>query len=236
MSRVVWDDTGNKKYELGTDRGVLYPVDDQGNYSNGVPWDGLRSINEAPSGAEETALYANNGKYGGLYSAEEFSFTIGAYTSPKEFDVCDGTVALAPGFYATQQDRRRFGMTYRTLIGNDTENMNHGYKVHIVYGATPSPTERDHSTVNESPEAEELNWECKTIPVPIPGGKPSAHFILDSTIVPPEVLAAIEDILYGTDADGNEEGTPPTILLPARILELYNELTSTTGGSENTNG
>lgn len=217
---LSWDDSGNKIYETGTDRGVLYPLDANGTYPAGVAWDGLRSITESPSGAEETALYANNSKYGGLYSAEEFSFTIGAYTSPSEFDVCDGTAEIATGVYAGQQTRSKFGMTYRTLMGNDTNGMEYGYKIHLVYGATASPSEHSHSTVNESPEAEELSWECKTTPVPVPNKKPSAHIIIKSTEVTAEKLAALEAILYGTAASGNTAAVAARLPLPTEIISL----------------
>lgn len=217
---LSWDDSGNKIYETGTDRGVLYPLDTNGTYPAGVAWDGLRSITESPSGAEETALYANNAKYGGLYSAEEFSFTIGAYTSPAEFDACDGTAEIATGVYAGQQTRSKFGMTYRTLMGNDTNGMEYGYKLHLVYGATASPSEHSHSTVNESPEAEELSWECKTTPVPVPNKKPSAHIIIKSTEVTAEKLAALEAILYGTAASGNTAAVPARLPLPTELITI----------------
>lgn len=217
---LKWDEAGDKKYELGTDRGVLYPIDSNGAYPSGVAWDGLRSITESPSGAEETALYANNAKYGGIYSAEEFSFTIGAYTSPEEFDACDGTLSIATGVYATQQPRAKFGMSYRTLIGNDTDGMEHGYKLHLVYGATASPSEHSHSSVNESPEAEELSWECKTTPVPVPNKKPSAHIIIVSTEVAAEKLTALEAILYGTAASGNTQAVAARLPLPTELATI----------------
>lgn len=214
MAKLVWDDSGNQLYETGTDRGVLYLADDKGAYPKGVAWDGLRSITESPSGAEETALWANNHKYGSLYSAEEFAFTIGAYTSPEEFDVCDGTVELAKGFSAGQQTRAKFGMTYRTLIGNDIKGTDYGYKIHFVYGATASPSEHSHSSVNESPEAEELSWECKTVPVAVEGYKPSAHFVINSTKIDKAKLDDIEAIIYGGDE------TEPRLPLPADIIKL----------------
>lgn len=214
MAKLVWDDSGNQLYETGTDRGVLYLADDKGAYPKGVAWDGLRSITESPSGAEETALWANNHKYGSLYSAEEFAFTIGAYTSPEDFDACDGTVELAKGFSAGQQTRAKFGMTYRTLIGNDIKGTDYGYKIHFVYGATASPSEHSHSSVNESPEAEELSWECKTVPVAVEGYKPSAHFVINSTKIDKAKLDAIEAIIYGSDE------TEPRLPLPADIIKL----------------
>ena len=218
MAALTWDETGNKLYETGTDRGVLFPYDTtQRTYGNGVAWDGLRSFNESPSGAEETALYANNGKYGSLRSAEEFEYTIGAYTSPVEFDECDGTKEIAPGAYATQQNRKMFGFAVRTLVGNDTDNTDYGYKIHLCYGSTAAPTSRDHSTVNDSPEAEELSWECKTTPVTVPGGKPSAHLIIRSWIISAAALEAIEAYLYG---DANHEARLP---LPADVIRIIAE-------------
>ena len=212
---LVWDDAGNQIYETGTDRGVLYVMNSSGAYPEGVAWDGLRSISENPSGAEETALWANNHKYGSLYSTEEFAFTIGAYTSPEEFDACDGTAEIATGVTVGQQNRAKFGMSYRTLIGNDVDGTDHGYKIHLVYGATASPSERSHSTVNESPEAEELSWECKTVPVAVSGKKPTSHIIIDSTKADPAKLAALEAKLYGTSGTG---GATPYLPLPAEVI------------------
>lgn len=209
---LTWDDTGNQLFETGTDRGVLYPIGDSGTYPTGVAWNGLRSVTESPSGAEETALWANNHKYGSLYSEEEFGFTIGAYTSPEEFDACDGTLEIATGVTAGQQPRKKFGMTYRTLIGNDTNGMNHGYKLHLVYGATASPSERSHSSVNESPEAEELSWECKTVPVAVAGFKPTSHLVIDSTKANATKLATLEGILYGSGS------TAARLPLPAEVI------------------
>lgn len=212
---LVWDNAGNQIYETGTDRGVLYVMNSSGAYPEGVAWDGLRSITESPSGAEETPLWANNHKYGSLYSAEEFGFTIGAYTSPEEFDACDGTISIADGVTAGQQIRKKFGLSYRTLIGNDVDGTDHGYKIHLVYGATASPSERSHSTVNESPEAEELSWECKTVPVAVANLKPTSHIIIDSTKADPTKLAALEAKLYGTGGTG---GTTPHLPLPAEVI------------------
>lgn len=212
---LVWDDSGNQIYETGTDRGVLYVMNNSGAYPEGVAWDGLRSVTESPSGAEETALWANNHKYGSLYSAEEFAFTIGAYTSPEEFDACDGTAEVATGVTVGQQNRAKFGMSYRTLIGNDVAGTDYGYKIHLVYGATASPSERSHSSVNESPEAEELSWECKTVPVAVAGFKPAAHMVIDSTKADATKLAALEAKLYGTGGTG---GNTPYLPLPAEVI------------------
>ena len=218
MAALVWDETGDKLYETGTDRGVLYPYDTANKgYGNGVAWDGLRSFNESPSGAEETALYANNDKYGSLRSAEQFDYTLGAYTSPVEFDECDGTVEIAKGAYATQQNRKMFGFSVRTLVGNDTEGTNFGYKIHFCYGSTAAPTSRDHSTTNDSPEAEELSWECKTTPVPVPGFKKCAHLVIRSWTISEEALAALEAYIYG---DATHDARLP---LPADVIRIIGE-------------
>jgi hypothetical protein len=217
MSKIVWDEIGKKTYHTGVDRGVLYTQVD-GKYAKGVGWNGLTGVNESPSGAEETPLWANNAKYGSLYSAEEFGFTITAYQSPEEFDACDGTLEIFPGVSITQQDRASFGFTYRNLVGNDTEKNAYGYDIHLVYGATATPSEKDHCTVNESPEAEELSWECSTVPVPVSGKKPTAHIVIHSNrMTTPEAkakLAKLEDILYGTD---NAE---PRLPLPDEVKTL----------------
>lgn len=194
---LVWDEIGKKLYETGVDRGVLYPMQGEA-YGEGEAWNGLMSVDEQPSGAEPTPLYANNRKYIELLSAEEFGMTIGAYTFPAGFRQCIGVAEIAPGVYVAQQNRVPFGFTYRTLIGNDTEKTAHGYKIHLVYNATAKPTEKNNKTVNESPEASELSWECSTVAVDIPGFSPAAHIEIDSTLIAKEKLEAIEKILYGS--------------------------------------
>lgn len=216
--KLVWDQVGEKVYETGVDRGVLYPMVDSA-YGAGEAWNGLMSVNEQPSGAEPTPLYANNRKYLELLSAEEFGMTIGAYTFPKGFRPCIGIKELAPGVYVTQQERVPFGMSYRTLIGNDTKKNAYGYKIHLVYGATAKPSEKNNNTVNESPEASELSWECSTTAVDIPGCAPSAHIEIDSTTIPSEKLAAIEAILYGSET-------------AAARLPMPNELAQLLGNAE----
>lgn len=196
-SRLVWDDTGKKFYETGTDRGVLY-LNKGGAYTGGVAWNGLTGVTESPSGAEATALYANNGKYINLYSAEEFGATITAYTYPDEFMECDGSQEIAKGVSVSQQTRTPFGFTYRTLVGNDSDGQNHGYKLHMVYGATASPSEKAYATVNDSPEAIEFSWEVTTTPVNVTGKQPTAQLIIDSTKADPTKLAELENILYGS--------------------------------------
>lgn len=196
--KLVWDQVGEKVYETGVDRGVLYPMVD-GVYADGEAWNGLMSVDEQPSGAEPTPLYANNKKYLELMSAEDFGMTIGAYTFPAGFRQCLGVKELAPGVYVSQQNHVPFGMTYRTLIGNDTKKNAYGYKIHLVYGATAKPAEKSNKTVNESPEAAEMSWECSTTPVEVPNCEPAAHIEIDSTTIPAEKLAAIEAILYGSE-------------------------------------
>lgn len=196
-SRLVWDDTGKKLYETGTDRGVLY-LNEGGAYTGGVAWNGLTGVTESPSGAEATALYANNGKYINLYSAEEFGATITAYTYPDEFMECDGSQEIAQGVTVGQQTRTPFGFTYRTLVGNDSDGQNHGYKLHVVYGATASPSEKAYATVNDSPEAIEFSWEVTTTPVNVTGKQPTAQLTIDSTKADPTKLAELENILYGS--------------------------------------
>ena len=220
MSKVVWDKTGERYYETGVKNGVLYVVDNTGNYGKGVAWNGLTKVTESPSGAEATPLYADNIKYLNLMSAEEFGFTIEAYTYPDEFAACDGSSEIATGITIGQQSRKTFGFCYRTENGNDTLGTDYGYKIHIVYGATASPSSKDYQTINDSPEAISLSWEVKTTPVEvtteIDGNKPkpTATLIIDSTKVDKTKLKSIEDKLYGTEAE------EPTLLLPDEIVAL----------------
>lgn len=198
--RLVWDPVGEHYYETGTDRGVLFVRGDDGSYGTGVAWNGLTGVNQSPSGAESTPLYANNKKYLNLISDEDFGFTISAYQSPEEFDVCDGQAELVKGVTASQQERKTFGLAYRTLIGNDTKGTNFGYKIHLVYGATASPSSKEYKTVNQDKEAMELSWECTTIPVESAKlNKPTAHITIDSTKVSKENLKKLEDCLYGSE-------------------------------------
>lgn len=220
MARVVWDDVGEKRYELGVDRGMLYPTLANA-YTTGVPWNGLTGMTESPSGAEANKNYADNIEYANILSAEEFAGTIEAFTFPDEFKACDGYAEIADGVVIGQQNRAKFGFSYRTKIGNDTEGQDLGYKIHIVYGAQASPSERSYSTVNDSPELTSLSWEISTTPVPVPGHKPSATMIIDSTKVTADKLKAIEDILYGTDGSGDSDaGTEPRLPMPAEIIQI----------------
>ena len=198
MSRIVWDATGERLYETGVDRGVLYPQV-TGAYPKGVAWNGLTNVTESPSGAEATPLYADNIKYLNLYSAEEFGATIEAYMYPEEFEACDGSASIANGVTVGQQTRQAFGLCYRTVVGNDTEGEAHGYKLHLIYGAVASPSEKAYGTINDSPEAITFSWEVTTTPVNVTGMKPTACVIIDSPKADPEKLSALEDILYGKD-------------------------------------
>lgn len=198
MSRIVWDQSGDRLYETGVDHGVLFPVENNV-YGMGVPWNGLTQVTESPSGAEATALYADNIKYLNLMSAEDFGATIEAYTYPDEFAECDGSAAVSTGVMIGQQERKAFGLAYRTKVGND-QNDNLGYKIHLLYGAKASPSERAYSTVNDSPEAITFSWELTTTPVNVAGRKPTALLTVDSTKVTEANLKKFEDILYGIDA------------------------------------
>lgn len=213
MSKLVWDQTGERLYETGVKMGVLY-VQEAGAYPKGVAWNGLTAVTESPSGAEATPLYADDIKYLNLMSAEEFGGTIEAYTYPEEFGVCDGTAALAEGVYLGQQPRKTFGMCYRTVVGNDTEMNDHGYKLHLIYGALAAPSEKAYATINDSPEAITFSWEFTTTPVNVDGFKPTACITIDSTKVDAEKLAALEAKLYGSES---EEAMLP---LPSEIATL----------------
>lgn len=215
MPKLTWDQVGERLYETGVDHGVLYPQGSSGAYETGVAWNGLVSVTESPTGAEPSPQYADNIKYLNLVSAEEFGFTIEAFMSPEEFDVCDGSAELAQGALITQQTRKPFGFSYRTKIGNDTEGTDHGYKIHLVYGAMASPSDKTRSTVNESPEAVTLSWECTTTPVEVAGFKPTAHVIIDSTLANPTKLAELEKKLYGDDNTGT-----PTLPLPGEVKAM----------------
>ena len=214
MSKLTWDQTGKKKYQTGIQKCVLYVQSDGGTYPKGVAWSGVTGVNEAPSGAEPTAIYADDTKYLSLMSAEDFSATITAYDTPEEFDECDGSAETAPGVTVAQQARKSFGLCYRTAIGNDVKQNKFGYKLHIIYGALAKPSGRDYKTVNESPEAIELSYEMSTTPVSVDGMNPTAKLVIDSTKADPEKLKALEDILYGS-AD-----TEARLPLPDEITTL----------------
>ena len=200
MSKLVWDQTGEREYETGVKNGVLYVQGEGGTYPKGVAWNGLISVTESPSGAEATALYADDIKYLNLMSNEEFGATIEAYMSPEEFDQCDGTASIATGVSIGQQKRKTFGMAYKTTIGNDVDGNDYGYKIHLIYGALAAPSEKAYSTINDSPEAMTLSWEVSTTPVTVDGFKPTATVVIDSTKVDKKKLTALEDILFGTES------------------------------------
>lgn len=213
MSKIVWDQTGERLYETGVNHGVLY-IPTSGTYSKGVAWNGLTAVTESPSGAEATALYADDIKYLNLMSAEEFACTIEAYTYPDEFAECDGSASLVAGVNIGQQPRKTFGLCYRTTIGNDTDGNAHGYKLHMVYGCLASPSEKAYATINDSPEANTFSWEVSTTPVNVTGHKPTAFLTIDSTKADPTKLTALEDILYGKDQ------VEPRLPLPDEIATL----------------
>lgn len=212
--RLKWDQTGEKTYETGVSNGVLYPQKSDGSYDHGVAWNGLSSVNESPSGAEPTKIYADNIAYLTLISAEEFGATVEAYTYPDEFAECDGSAEVADGVTVGQQDRKPFGMAYKTIVGNDTEKNAHGYKLHVIYGATAAPSEKSYGTVNDSPEAITFSWELSTTPVEVADHKPTASITIDSTKADKEKLKALEDILFGS------EESEARLPLPDEIITL----------------
>lgn len=237
MSKLKWDQTGERRYETGCDHGVLYPMKN-GAYSTGVEWNGLITVTESPSGSESNPLWADNMKYLDLTSAEEFGASIECYTYPDEWAACNGEAELAKGVILGQQRRYPFGMSYRTKVGNDTEGEDYGFKIHLIYGAKSSPSEKSYSTVNDSPEAITFSYELTTTPVPVSGKddngkpfKPVAHLAIDSTKTDPAKIEALEKILYGTDAvtgveeDGSDsvEATEPRLPLPDELREIFAE-------------
>lgn len=214
MAKLVWDQTGERFYETGTKNGVLYVRDEDGTYPEGVAWNGLISVTQSPSGAEPTALWADDIKYLNLISAEEFGATIEAYTYPEEFEACDGSAAIAPGVTIGQQKRKVFGLSYKTVIGNDVDENDYGYKIHLIYGAIAAPSEKAYTSINDSPEAITFSWEISTTPVEVQGYKPTAILTIDSTKVDATKLAELEAILYGDEE--NEASLP----LPDEVVAL----------------
>ena len=197
MPKLTWDNTGERIFETGVKQGVLYPIQSDGKYTKGVAWNGLTAVTESPSGAEATALYADDIKYLNLLSNEEFGATIEAYTYPDEFAECDGSASLAEGVSIGQQPRKTFGLCYRTTIGNDVEGNDYGYKLHLVYGCLAAPSEKGYSTINDNPDAITFSWEVSTTPVNVEGFKPTSQITIDSTKADPTKLAALEAVLYG---------------------------------------
>lgn len=213
MSRLVWDQTGERIYETGAKMGVLYPQE-SGAYPKGVAWNGLISVTESPSGAEPNPLFADDIKYLNLMSAEDFNATVEAYYYPDEFAECDGSAEIADGVSIGQQKRKAFGLCYRTTMGNDTDGNDYGYKLHLIYGALAAPSEKAYNSINDSPEATTFSWELSTTPVAVPGFKPTAIVTIDSTKADPTKLKALEDILYGT------EETEARLPLPDEVATL----------------
>lgn len=219
--KISWDAVGEHFYETGVDRGVFYEFDTTNKtYTNGVAWNGLTAVNESPSGAEPSPLYADNIKYLNLMSAETYAATIEAFTCPDEFMECDGFVSLTNGVIIGQQPRKIFGFCYRTLIGNDTEGTKKGYKIHLVYNCQASPSEKSHSTVNDNPEAATMSWSIATTPVDVANQSPTATLEIDTTKLTTAQKTAIEDVLYGKDASGQDAATTPRMPLPAEVATI----------------
>ena len=233
MSKLVWDKIGERLYEVGCDHGVFYPMNAGGTYGAGVPWNGLTNVTENPSGAEATPIYADNIKYANIVSNEAFGCTIEAFMYPPEFAECDGSVEIMPGMYAGQQSRKTFGFAYRTLVGNDTELSDYGYKLHLVYGCLAAPSEKGHDTISDSIEPSTMSWEVSTTPVAfntkIEGKKlkPTATLTFDSTKFSPEFMTRLEEVLYGKDAvtEGSttSEAVDPRLPLPDEIIAMFND-------------
>ena len=217
MARLIWDKTGERTYETGVKQGVLYPIQNGGLYTKGVAWNGLTAVTESPSGAEASPQYADDIKYLNLVSAEEFGATIEAFTYPDEFAVCDGSVEIEPGVIVGQQNRKLFGLSYRTALGNDVDGTDHGYKLHLIYGALAAPSEKAYATINDSPEAITFSWEVTTTPVSVSNLKPTASLIIDSTKVDTAKLTVLENILYGTDS------VEPRLPFPDEVAAIFKE-------------
>lgn len=220
MTALSWDNVGERLYETGVDHGVLYIPDNTGAYVNGYAWNGLTTVTESPSGAESNPQYADNIKYLNLTSAEEFGATIEAFTYPDEFGQCDGTATPEPGVTVGQQARKTFGLAYRTRVGNDLEGTDHGYKLHLIYGAQAAPSEKAYATINDSPEAISFSWEITTSPVAVTGHKPTAVMTIDSTQADSGALEDLEEILYGS------VGVDPRLPLPDEIIDLFTGTTT----------
>lgn len=215
MPKLVWDNIAERLFEVGVDHGVLYTPTSHGVYGGGVVWNGLVSVTEKPTGAEANDQYADNIKYLTIISAEDFEATIEAFTYPKEFEECDGSVEIAPGVFIGQQDRKPFGMSYRTKLGNDVDNIDYGYKLHLLYGMMATPTEKGYETINDSPEAITFSWDLTSIPVPVEGHKPTAHVVIDSTLVDTTTMKQLEAILYG------EGDNDPRLPDPSELATMF---------------
>lgn len=226
---LTWDAVGERFYETGTKMGVIYPEAADGTYPKGYAWNGLTAVTESPSGADATALYADDIKYLNLRAAEEFGATIEAYSYPDEFAECDGTAIATDGVYLGQQVRKPFGFTFRSTLGNDTSMNDYGYKLHLIYNATASPSERSYSTINDSPDAISFSWELTTTPIAVTGYKPISNIVIDSTKVDSTKLATLEQILYGTPASGGSAAVDARLPLPDEVI-------STLGGAQGATG
>jgi hypothetical protein len=221
--KLQWDEVGTREYETGVKKGVLFVQKSDGSYNNGVAWSGLTAVTESPSGAEETALYADDIKYLSLRSTEEFGATIEAYTYPDEWAACDGSAEVADGVMIGQQKRSSFGFSYQTVVGNDVSGEDYGYKIHLIYGATASVSEKAYQTINDSPEAITFSWEVSTVPVTVPGFKPTACLTIDSTKVDKDKLAAFEKVLYGS------ETTESKLPLPSEVISMFSTSETSAG-------
>lgn len=228
MAELLWDQTGEREFETGVEKGVLYPIDEDGLYGTGVAWNGLTAVTESPTGAEVTKKYADNINYLSLVSAEVFEATIKAFMYPDEWAACDGSATPVPGVTVGQQTRKPFGLAYKTLKGNDTQGQDFGYILHLVYGGLTAPSEKEFGTVNDQPDAIEFSWKVSTTPVPVPGLKPSAILKIDSTKVDPAALASLEALLYGGPA------TSPTLPSPADVIALFSGSVTTVVADEPT--
>jgi len=223
MSKIKWDENGERFFETGVDHAVLYPLNGTTKrYDTGVAWNGITAITESPSGADANPLYADNIKYLNLIAAEDFGATIEAYTYPDEWMACDGSAEIATGATIGQQSRQTFGLSYRTKVGNDVQGQEYGYKLHLIYGCLASPSDRGYQTINDNPDAISFSWTVTTTPVPVTGFKPTACLTIDSNKVAAAKLAQIEALLYGTDADAtnNTEATVAQLPLPDEIISI----------------
>lgn len=229
MAKLTWDETSKRLYETGVEKGVLYPTDDNGAYAAGVAWNGLTSVTESPDGAEANDMYADDIKYLSIRSAETFGGTIEAYTYPDEWNECDGSAEIATGVTIGQQSRKAFGLCYRTVLGNDVKQNDYGYKLHLVYNATASPSEKQFETINDSPEGITFSWEFTTNLVTVDGYKPTALIVVDSTKADPAKLKQLEDLLYGTES---KEASLPS---PADVLKLFETTTPAPSGAKSNN-
>lgn len=221
--RLVWDSIGEKIYETGCSKGVLYRMNTEGEYKPGVAWNGIGGVTESPTGGEATSVWADDIKYLSLLSAEEFGGTLEAYMYPDEFEDCDGSREISPGVTIGQQNRTVFGLSYVTIVGNDVLAEDYGYKIHLIYGAKATPSERSYKTKNDSPEATSMSWKLETTPVPVTGFKPTANVVLNSTKIPEKGMKAIEDVLYGSET---EEARLP---LPDEIKSIIDAAVEVTG-------